>query len=230
MAQQIQKSNKQTKETIMNQTTKRILFSVMAVIFLLAACAPAPAATQDPALVQQLIEQSVALTVAAQNAQTLEAQALIPAATNTPLPTQTEVAPPAPALPTATPFVIVPPTVAPVTGGGGGVTTTKPEFACDIIHQRPFDDTSFKPGDTFDVKWTIVNTGTRTWRKGLDLKYLSGPKMTSTANIELPEMKPGDQFNVVLDATAPTDSGTQVMVWVIEGQICYPYVRIIVNK
>jgi len=213
----------------MNQSTKRILFSIIVVIFLLTACAPAASApTQDPALVQQLIEQSVALTVAAQNAQTLEAQALIPAATNTPLPTQTEAAP---AIPTATPFVIVPPTVAPVTGGGGGGgVITKPDFACDVIHQRPFDDTTFKPGDTFDVKWTIVNTGTRTWQKGLDLKYLSGPKMTSTANIELPEMKPGDQFNIVLDATAPTDSGTQVMVWVLEGQICYPYVRIIVDK
>ena len=154
----------------MNQSTQRVLFSVMAVIFLLTACGtPAPAATQDPALVQQLIEQSVALTVAAQNAQTSEAQAQIP--TNTPLPTQTEVAPPTPALPTATPFVIVPPTLAPVTGGGGGVTT-KPEYACDIIHQRPYDDQTFKPNDTFDVKWTIVNTGTKTWRKGLDLKYL----------------------------------------------------------
>jgi hypothetical protein len=213
----------------MNQSTKRILFSTMAVIFLLAACAPtASAPTQDPALVQQLIEQSVALTVAAQNAQTLEAQALIPAVTNTPLPTQTEAAS---AIPTATPFVIVPPTVAPVTGGGGGGgVITKPDLACDVIHQRPFDDTTFKPGDTFDVKWTIVNTGTRTWQRGLDLKYLSGPIMTSTANIELPEMKPGDQFNIVLDATAPTDSGTQVMVWVLEGQICYPYVRIIVDQ
>ena len=213
----------------MNQKTKRVLFSITAVIFLITACAPAAAATQDPALVQQVIEQSVALTVAAQNAQTLEAQALI-VPSNTPLPTQTEAAAPTPLIPTATPFVIVPPTLAPVTGGGGGGTTTKAEFACDVIHQRPFDDTTFKPGDTFDVKWTILNTGTKTWRKGLDLKYLSGPKMTATANIELPEMKPGDQFNIVLDATAPTDKGTKVMVWVLEGQICYPYVRIIVDN
>ena len=213
----------------MNQSTKRVLFSIMAVIFLLTACAPTQAApTQDPALVQQLIQQSVALTVAAQSAQTSEAAAQLP--TNTPLPTQTEAAV-VPALPTATPFVIVPPTAAPVTGGGGGGGTyTKPEYACDIIHQRPFDDTTFKPNDTFDVKWTIVNTGTKAWRAGLDLKYLSGPKMTSTGNIELPAMKPGDQFDIVLDATAPSEKGTQVMLWVLEGPICYPYVRIIVEK
>jgi hypothetical protein len=214
----------------MIQTNKRILFSVIAVILILTACAPAPAAapaTQDPALVQQLVEQSVALTVSAQTVQTLEAQALIPAATNTPLPTQTEAAP---VLPTATPFVIVPPTSTVVVSTGGGGTTIKPEYACDIIRQRPYDDTTIKPGDTFDVKWTIVNTGTRTWEKGLDLKYLSGPKMTATANIELPEMKPGDQYNIVLDATAPMELGMKVMVWVIENQICYPYVRIIVDK
>jgi len=212
----------------MNQSTQRALFFIMAVIFLLTACGtPAPAPTQDPALVQQLIEQSVALTVAAQSAQTSEALAQIP--TNTPLPTQTEV--PAPVLPTATPFVIVPPTVAPVTGGGGGGSTTvKPEYACDVIHQRPFDDTIFKPNDPFDVKWTIVNTGTKTWRAGLDLKYQTGPKMTDTSSIELPQMKPGDQFNVDFDATAPSEEGMQVMVWVIEGPICYPYIRIIVEK
>jgi hypothetical protein len=155
-------------------------------------------------------------------------------ASNTPLATQTDAAAPAPSatplIPTATPFVIVPPVQAPVTGGGGGTTNTKPDLACDVIHQRPFDDTIIKPNDTFDVKWTIVNTGTKTWRKGLDLKYLRGPKMTSTASIELPEMKPGDQFNIVLDATAPADKGTQIMVWVLEGPICYPYVRIIVDK
>jgi len=73
-------------------------------------------------------------------------------------------------------------------------------------------------------------TGTKTWRAGLDLKYLSGPKMTATNTIELPQMKPGDQFDIVLDATAPKENGMQVMVWVLEGPICYPYVRIIVEK
>jgi len=217
----------------MNQTTKRVLFFVMAVILLLTACAPAAATapTQDPALVQQLIQQSVALTVAAQNAQTSQAQALV-AASNTPLATQTDSAAssPTPLIPTATPFVIVPATLAPVVAGGGGGTTTKPDYACDVIHQRPYDDTIFKPNDTFDVKWTIVNTGTKTWRAGLDLKYMRGPKMTSTSNIQLPAMKPGDQFNIVLDGTAPADKGTQIMVWVLEGPICYPYVRIIVDK
>ena len=217
----------------MNQSTKRVLFSLLAGMLLLAACAPAPAApTQDPAEVQRQIQEAVALTVSAQSVQTEQALALIPEPTNTPLPTQTEAVPPTPIIPTATPFVVVPPpTTAPSTGGGSGFTPVKPDYACDIIHQRPYDDAPFKAGATFDIKWTIVNTGTKTWAKGLDLKYNDGPQMTASGDspVELPEMKPGDQYEVILDATAPDGQGMQVMVWMLEGGFCYPYVRIIVN-
>jgi hypothetical protein len=214
----------------MNQSTKRILFSIMAAIFLLTACAPsAPAAaTQDPALVQQLIEQSVALTVAAQSAEAAQAQAqAAAAATNTPLPTQTESVPPTPVLPTATPFVIVPPTVAPVTGGGGGSVTVKPEYACNVIDQQPADNSTWKKNKEFDINWTIVNTGTKAWSKGLDFKYYSGPQMTKVTFVEIPvAVKPGESYKVVLDAAAPDQSGFQVMTWSIEGNFCFPYVAI----
>jgi len=207
----------------MNQTLKRILFSGMATIILLTACAPAAAPTQDPALVQQLIEQSVALTVAAQNAQTAAAKP-----TDTPLPPPTEVPTSTSILPTATPFVIVPPTQ--VSSGGGGGTTVKKDYACDIIRRRPFDNTYFRPNDTFDIKWTIINIGTRTMRAGLDLKYFSGPEMSTVTRLELPELKPGDQYAVDLDGTAPAKQGFHVMTWVVEGQLCFPYVAIIVEK
>src|SRR5512134_3814382 len=96
MARKNQRSNPQTKENrTMNQPTKRVMIFALALIILLAACTPAAAPTQDPALVQQLIEQAVALTVAAQDAQATEQQALI-VPSNTPLPTQTEVLPPTP--------------------------------------------------------------------------------------------------------------------------------------
>lgn len=212
----------------MNRTMKRILFSGLAMLVLLSACAPAAAApTQDPALVQQVIEQSVQLTVAAQNLETAQAQA---AFTPTPVPTETALPPTAvPALPTATPFVVVPPTAV-VSSGGGGDTTVKPEYACDVIHQRPFDDTKYRPGEEFDVQWTIVNKGTKTWRAKSDLTYLYGPLIISTTTIELPEMKPDDQFDITFDAKAPSELGQQVMVWSVEGANCFPYIRIIVEK
>ena len=217
----------------MNQSTKRALFFVLAGILLIAACAPTPAPTQDPAEIQRQIQESVAMTVSAQNAQTEQAQALIPEPTNTPLPTQTEAGAlpsPTPVIPTATPFVVVPPTLAPSGNGGSSVTTTNPDYACLITHRRPYDDTVYKPNDTFDIKWTIINSGTKAWAKGLDVKYNSGRNMATTNFVELPAMQPGDQFEINLDGVTPDEEGTMVMVWMIEGSFCYPYVRIVVER
>jgi hypothetical protein len=156
-------------------------------------------------------------------------------ATNTTLPTQTEegvVASPTP-LETATPLATATAMALPTTstgGGGGGGTNTQREYSCDTIRRRPLDNTSFRPGDTFDIKWTIVNTGTKTMVAGLDLKYNSGTQMTNRTRVELPELKPGAQFAVDFDAVAPTKEGTYIMTFVVEGQLCFPYVAIIVEK
>lgn len=214
----------------MNQTTKRVSAFLLAGILLLAACAPAPAPTQDPAELQDQIQEAVALTVAAQDALTEQAQASIPDPTNTPLPTQTEagVLPsPTPVLPTATPFVVVPPTVTPGSGGGGGsVTVVRPDFACTSRDRRPFDNTVFNRNKEFDIRWTIVNTGTKAWPAGKDVKYFSGPQMSPTTIVELPAMAPGDTHVVILDAFAPAARGFHVMTYVVEGALCYPYVAI----
>ena len=214
----------------MNPSIKRVSFLIMAGIVLIAACAPAPAATQDPAEIQQQIQEAVALTVAAQNAEAAQQAAAEP--TNTPLPTQTEVGPPTPTplIPTATPFVIVPAAHDPNGGGGGAAAPAKPEYSCDCIRQRPFDNSYWKPNKDFDIKWTIINTGTKAWVAGLDLKYLSGPSMTSTTRIELPAMAPGDQYSIILDATTPSSPGFHVMTWILEGGFCYPYVAINVEN
>lgn len=208
----------------MKKSTIRINFSVMAIIFVLAACVPAAQPTVDPNEVANQVATSVALTVAAQNAQTAAARP-----TDTPIPPPTETVPPSPipAIPTATPFVVVPPTVA---SGGGGSTTVKQDYDCDIIRRRPFDNTFFRPGDTFDIKWTIVNTGTKNLRAGTDVKFSIGSQMTSVTLVELPEMKPGDQYEIILDAVAPTTEGNHIMTWVVEGPLCYPYAAIIVEK
>ena len=217
----------------MRPLMNKILMTAAAGIILFTACQPAPP-TPDPNEVEDQVATSVALTVAAQNAQTQAAVSPTPVVTNTTLPTQTEegvVASPTPletatGLPTVT--AMAPPTS--VSGGGGGGTTTKREYACDTIRRRPFDNTSYRPGDTFDIKWTIVNTGTKTMVAGLDLKYNSGEKLTSRTRVELPELKPGAEFAVDFDAVAPAKEGTYIMTFVVEGQLCYPYVAIIVEK
>ena len=210
---------------------RKTLVVLTALIFILSACLPG----QSPEQIQAQVNTAVAQTMAAQKqiqdavAMTVQAQNLSqPTATETPTPTFTPIS-----FPTLTPVID---TVTPLPssgssgGGGGGGVPPKAEFACDIIHQRPYDNTEFRAGDKFDVKWTIVNTGTATWRAGIDVKYLSGPQMTSITRVQIPTaMAPGDEFDIVLDAVAPAQLGFNVMSWVVEGRYCYPYVAIIIK-
>lgn len=213
----------------MSPSTKKFLFAAIALILLLAACAPAQPTLSADDIANQ-VATSVALTVAAQNAQTQAAASLVPPATNTTLPTQTEAVVPSPTaiLPTAT--VVALPTSSSGGGGGGGGTVTKADYACNAISRRPYDYQIFHPNDEFDIKWTIVNIGKKTMAAGLDLKYNSGPKLTTTERVELPELKPGDEYVVDFDAVAPEKEGRYIMNFVVEGQLCYPYTAIIVEK
>jgi hypothetical protein len=213
----------------MNSTTKRALFFLLTGTLLMSACQPAAAPTQDPAEIQQQIDEAVALTVAAQNEATEQALAALP--TNTPLPTQTSAVSPTdtPVIPTATPFVVVPPTAtsgSSGSSGGGGSAPVPADYACTSQDRRPYDNTYFKPGNEFDINWTIVNTGTKSWPAGMDVKYFSGPHISKTTIAELPAMAPGDKYVVVLDGVAPSKKGFHVETWIVEGQLCFPYVAI----
>jgi type II secretory pathway pseudopilin PulG len=208
---------------------KTLIFMTLCAV-ILTACVPGqtPQQTQDQintavaaaiATQQALIDQAVAatLTAVAQNASpTPVAPTLVVPATSTPLsfPTLT------PVIPTVTPVPVIPPS------GGGGVPA-KREYACTSIGTKPKDYTEFHKGDDFDIKWTIVNIGTKTWDAGVDVKYLSGPQMSYAKIVEIPvAMKPNDQYTIVLDAAAPTSSGDHIMTWVVQGPMCYVYVAI----
>lgn len=214
----------------MHPSIKKTLFTAMALVFLLSACAPsAPAQpTQSAQDLNNQVATIVALTVAAQNAQTQEAQSPTPAVTNTMLPTQT----PEGILPTVTPIILPTATARPASssGGSGGGAVQSAQWSCDSIRRRPIDNTIFRPDKPFDIKWTIVNTGKKTMRAGLDLKFNSGTLMANTSRVELPELKPGAQYQVDFDGVAPHKEGTYVMTFVVEGGLCYPYTVIVVQK
>ena len=214
----------------MNKTMRQVLFIIVLLATLLAACAPAPAPTPDQDQINSQIATSVALTVASQNLDTAQAQ---PPATETPLPTATPMpatSTPLPPLDTPTAVQLPTNTASSGGGGGGGSSASSTDYRCDAINRKPFDYAIYKPGDKFDIKWTIVNNGKKALRAGLDLRYSNGDKLMADKVIELPALDPGDEFQVDFDAVAPEKAGNYVMVYMVEGGLCYPYTAITVEK
>jgi hypothetical protein len=201
---------------------------LIALVFLVAACLPAQQAPADvqsqvnTAVAQTLeairqVEESVAQTVVARQAQaTPTADEALPTeeATLDPTVTPFDIPTITPMIPTNTPLASNPP-------------RKQPDYACNAINRRPFDNTEYNKGADFDIKWTIVNTGTKTWTAGIDVKYYSGPSMAGVTRVEIPvALAPNESYNIVLDATAPDKKGFHVMTWIVDGPMCYPYTAI----
>lgn len=212
------------------QKNYRSIYILMGLVLLFAGCTPSAPPTPSPEEIANQVATSVALTVQAQDematsaAQTKEAEMPTeePAETEEPEPAATSTS-----LPTATTIVIVPTTGS----GGGGSAPTQPEYACDVIHKRPYDNTVFRRNDPFDIRFTILNKGTKKWDAGKDLIFTGGTKLASAfATIELPEMDPGDTFDVgPYDAFAPAKRGSYIMAFKLEGLACQIYVAITVE-
>lgn len=206
----------------MNLNLKRLSLIVLATALFASGCGPGQL-TPDLNVIAQQVSTSVAATISAMQSATAGASSPTPTLVPSLTPTFT------PVVPTASPFVITPPTTTGGGGGSGGGGGGSPQltYSCDPdIGKRPRDNSEYGPGDDFDVKWTILNTGTATWPAGTDLTCHSGCGMTSYGGTELPEMKPGDKFSVVFEGNAPAQSGFQVLTFKVQGGFCYPYVAI----
>jgi Ig-like domain-containing protein len=191
------------------------------------ACAPGMTEQQ----VQDLVQQSVAETVQAQNdmatavAQTVEAKAPLAPSTTTPtlvplsLPTLT------PIVPTVTPFVVS----GGGGGGGGGSGGKVAEYACAFTEVKPLYNV-FKPGDYIDFVWLITNTGTKQWPSALDLDFVSGTHFSPYVGEELPQLKPGERVTVSFEGNAPEEPGFYHMNFKVQGGLCYPFTDIEVIK
>ena len=212
----------------------RFGYMILAAAFLLSACIPGTAAdgtTIDATQAAQMIETAVAqaldaqateLAAAAPVVQATATHAPVEEATNTPIPAPPTLTP----FPTITPLVLVPPP----SGGGSNAPTLVPEYACTMTVRTPADNTVMLPNKGFDINWTIKNTGTLTWRTGLDLRYRTGEALTASTFVELPEVPPGGTYSIAFDAQSPAKEGVYVMAWVLEGGFCHPYTAIVVKK
>lgn len=217
-----------------------LLFAFLVLAMVVSACAPTPsAATPDVQQVANAIATAVELTVIARSTEMAQQETpteALPTATFTA--TNTPILPPT-AVPTITPFVL--PTTSGGGGGGGGGSSQTDQLDCAIVAQKPYDGQFvYKPGDSFDVKWTIKNTGSKTWLTGWSFQYFwdSGGRISPTANFTLPnDVKPGETITLTIEVIAPQVSGrekqTFVEQWAIVGygvKFCRPYIAIFVQK
>ena len=222
----------------------RLSAALLALAVFIGACAPA----ESPQEVEGRILTSVAQTIAAQDqmgtfvAQTVAAQnpteTSIPMATwgpsPTPLPTFTP-------LSTSTPFVPSGSSGGSSSGGSGDTGSGgagAPKYDCALVNQKPHDGTLFKPGDSFDVVWTIKNTGAKKILGGYPFQYVAGTDMSPTPDLVLgSDLAVGATTSFRIEVIAPAVEGNEEkifwMQWalIVEGdKICKPYIGIRVQR
>ncbi len=233
---------------------RKTIFVAVTIAALLTACAPGLSTDQ----VQSLVQTSVAMTMQAQNqigtavALTVAAQAQSQA-TATATPTEIPLAPASltPVLPTPTTFAVAPPSGGGGGGGGGGSSVKPEQLSCDEpVSQVPQDNsraTILKVGDTLDVKWTLLNRGTKTWPAywpfvlvgySVDSNNpanagLTTSSVTFTPNLGF-DVKPGKTITLSIQLTAPGsfEGNTPIHIttqWAIDGdgsKFCKPFISI----
>jgi outer membrane murein-binding lipoprotein Lpp len=207
---------------------KKILFLTLAMI-LLAGCLPA----QTPQDISAQVNTAVAETMQSQAEieqmvqQTMSAQ-------------QSLFTPTAESSPTAeatfesidifTDTPIPPPTAFPTNTFAPPAPAVQQAYDCFVETRSPVYLEEIKAGGNFEIKWFVRNTGTNAWTSGVDVKYASGPQMTTAERVEISTaLNPGDVYKISLNAKAPNKSGTHTMTWIVEGQLCYANVTITVK-
>jgi hypothetical protein len=101
------------------------------------------------------------------------------------------------------------------------------KYTCAVYKKKPRDNEAFSKGEEFDVKFTVTNTGTRTWPKGIDFKYVGGTVLAGPKRVEIPKaLAPGQSYEIVLDGKAPDQKGFYVMTYFVDGPMCYGYIAI----
>lgn len=192
----------------------------LALVILLAACSPAAPAQTTPTVDANMIYTAAAQTV---QAQLTQSAALTPSATATQEATATLSIPtadsslPTLALPgSSTQSSTVQP-IATLTPIGLTTQSVNPPASAKVfqwISNDPADGTVINAGTKFDIVWTVKNTGTTAWNTSYSYAYFSGDKYFDHLRYNLKDtVNAGATVKVIVDATAPTKSGTYYTWW-----------------
>ncbi len=181
------------------------------------------APTADPAAQEATIAAAVTLAMQTVAVNLTSTAAALPADTATPEPTLEPTAT-ATLEPTAT---VVPPTatrtyVPPVPTRT--LTPTQAAYACKLLSTSPSAGTKYNTTTDFDATWKVQNIGSHAWEVGyLDLKYVSGQKMQTVADIfdVNTYVDKGGELTLIVDMKAPGTAGKYTASWVLsmEGNV-----------
>lgn len=92
--------------------------------------------------------------------------------------------------------------------------TSTPTPPCDVaapgipIDITIPDDTLIDPGKSFTKIWRLKNIGTCTWTKNYSAAFFSGDPLGAPVAVSMAgDVAPGQSVDIVIDMTAPQDSG-----------------------
>ncbi len=204
---------------------KIILITMLVLTILVSACdlagtPQAPAApTQDVAPTLDAVRTSAVQTAAADQA--MQATATQPPPAATLAATATEL--PSPTLvPTLPPADTLAPTPAPTNTRAVVVSNATPipaDYDCSVTSVSPVYLAEFAPRGEMDGKWTVKNTGAKTWgAPDIDVAYQSGEKMQQYKDLYnlSKDVAPGESIDIVVDMLAPASTGIYRTTWGLE--------------
>jgi Ig-like domain from next to BRCA1 gene len=210
----------------------KLTISVMLIAILLTACGSANPPQDESTPDVAVIRTSAAGTVISQF--TLTAAVFTPTTSLPTQPAQTST----PSTPQATDTATTPMTptqaVAQVTNAQGTTVALcdSLEFVADV--NIP-DDTNMSPGQDFLKTWRVKNTGSCPWEAGYELVYAGyADKMDGQAQQLTQVVQPGQEVEVSVQFTAPSEIGEYLSAWQMSNPkgVTFPeaiYVKIIVQ-
>jgi Ig-like domain from next to BRCA1 gene len=126
--------------------------------------------------------------------------------------------------PTNTPFLL--PTFTPYKttrsssggSGGSGSSSGVGGGSCQITYQNPPDNSVLPRDQSFDMHWTIKNTGSQDWRSdSVDVRFMSGDRVHTIADVT--DMKvsvaSGSSFDLLINMHTPNLPGTYQSNWAL---------------
>jgi hypothetical protein len=79
------------------------------------------------------------------------------------------------------------------------------------------DGTTVSPGETFTKTWRVQNTGSCAWTTSYVLAFNSGDSMSGASTAFPYAVSSGNQMDISVSMTAPTDLGTYIGYWKLQN-------------